>query len=545
MLVWLQLLSGQRLSLQKKINMTKKLYYVSFLFSSFFSNAQMLDASYSTYGINFYNPSTTFDKSGDIFVESDNSAVVLGNIGPGAKRAIYKVDPNGNLDTSFGNAGIKITQNQSSHYKIIKLSSGKYLTVGNVGYMYSQNFFIERFNTDGTLDSTFGNGGGLAVDMGYPATIETIDIAYNAVELPDGKIIICGGAEYGYPKRRACLLRLNQDGTVDTTFGTNGKFYFTINTGLSQERVSAMSIFAVNNKLVVAGIGRITDTTEATNGSNDIFVVRLNLDGTYDTTFGTSGKLIFSLGNLLEFGNMIQDTNGNFYITGSAYVNNIRETWVAKISSDGQFVNNFGNNGIAKRKVVNIPDAERESSNSILLGNNGIYVGGTFFFAGNYYESDWMYMTKFNFDGTPDLSFGTNGLFRLPTYNSLRRIAAMKFDNNKRILISGDSSHSDRQFALARIILNNETLNTAEIGKKEVPSFYPNPVTDFLYIDLSTESRLENISLYSMEGQLVKNLEYTRQDGKIKVDLKSQLSGNYLLRLKYDKKEQTIKVIKK
>ncbi|WP_312299844.1 T9SS type A sorting domain-containing protein [Chryseobacterium sp.] len=525
--------------------MTKKLFYTTFLGCSLFSNAQTLDSSYGTYGFNFYNPSTTWDKAGDILVESDNSAVVLGNIGPGAKRAIYKVNPEGNLDTSFGNAGIQITQNQSSHYKIIKLNSGKYLTIGNAGYMYSQNFFIEKFNSDGTLDTTFGNGGKIAVNMGYPTTVETIDIAYSAVELSDGKIIICGGAEYGYPKRRACLLKLNQDGSFDTSFGTDGKLYFTLNTGVSQERVSAMHIFVANNKLIVAGIGRITDTTEVTTGPQDIFVVRLNMSGTYDTTFGTNGKLIFNLGNPFEFGNMIQDTNGNFYITGSASVNNISETWVAKINSEGQFVNNFGLNGIVKRKVVNIPDAGSEKSNSIILGNNGIYVGGTFYFTGGYIDNDWMYLTKFNFDGTPDLSFGTNGLFRLPTYNSLRRLSSIQFDNNKRILISGDSSHNDRQFVLARIILNNETLHTSEIIKNQVPAFYPNPATDFLYIDLNTESRLENIALFSMDGKLVKDLEYTRQEGKIKLDLKNCIPGNYLLRMKYDKKEQTIKIIKK
>ncbi|KFF03588.1 T9SS type A sorting domain-containing protein [Chryseobacterium luteum] len=525
--------------------MTKKIFYVTFLFSSLFSNAQTLDTTFGTNGFNFTNPSTVFDKSGDFLIEADNSMIVLGNVGPGSKRAIYKVDANGNLDTSFGTGGVQITQNQSSQYKIIKLSSGKYLTIGSVGHTNNQNFFIERFNTNGTLDTTFGIEGGLAVNMGYPANVETIDVAFSAVELSDGKIIVCGGAEYGYPKRRSCLLKLNQDGSADTTFGTNGKLYFTINTGVSQERVNALSILIANNKLIVAGIGRINDTTDNVNGPGDIYVVRLNMNGTIDTTFGTNGKLIFNLGNPFEFGNMIQDPNGNFYIAGSAFNNGIRDSWVAKINSEGQFINSFGTAGIVKRKVVNIPNVTSEVPNSILLGNNGIYVGGTFYFTGSYLDYDWMFLTKFNFDGTPDLSFGTNGLFRLPTSNSVRRLSAMKFDSNKKILISGDSTHDDRQFALARITINNESLSTGEVAGKTELSFYPNPVTDFLYIDLNSESTPENLSLYSMDGKLIKPLEYIRQGDKLKVDLQNYVSGTYLIHIKYDKKDQTLKIIKK
>lgn len=525
--------------------MTKKLFYGIFLFSSLFSNAQTLDTTFGVNGFNFTNPSTVLDKSGDFLIEPDNSMVVLGNVGPGSKRAIYKVNSSGNLDTSFGTAGVQITQNQSAHYKIIKLISGKYLTIGSVGHTYNQNFFIERFNADGTLDATFGTGGGLAVNMGYPADVETIDVAYSAVELSDGKIIVCGGAEYGYPKRRACLLKLNQDGSADTSFGTNGKLYFTLNTGVSQERVNALSILVANNKLIIAGIGRITDTTDNINGPSDVYVVRLNMNGTIDTTFGTNGKLIFNLGNPFEFGSMIQDPNGNFYIIGSAFNNGIRDSWVAKINSEGQFVNSFGTSGIVKRKVVNIPNVTSEVPNSILLGDNGIYVGGTFYFTGSYLDYDWMFLTKFNYDGTPDLSFGTNGLFRLPTANSVRRLSAMKFDSSRKILISGDSTHDDRQFALARITINNESLNIGEAVKKEELSFYPNPVTDFLFINVNSETTPENLSLYGMDGKLIKNLEYVRQGDKVKIDLQNCVSGTYLIRMTYDKKDHTLKIIKK
>ncbi|MCJ8153336.1 T9SS type A sorting domain-containing protein [Chryseobacterium sp. SSA4.19] len=525
--------------------MIKKIFFTSFLFSVSLSNAQVLDTTFGTDGYNFTNPSTVWDRSGDIFVEQDNSMVILGNIGPGAKRAMYKLNANGSTDSSFGSNGTTITQNQSSHFQILKLSNGKYLTIGSVGYMYNQNFFTERFNADGTLDTSFGDNGKVAVNMGYPVTVETIDMAYSAVELPDGKIILCGWAEYNYPKKRSCLLKLNQDGTVDTTFGTNGKVYFTLNTGLSQERANGMNIFLWNNKLIVAGRGRITDTSENPSGINDMYVVRLNLNGTYDTTFGNNGKFIFNLGYYSDYGAAVQDTNGNVYMTGWLSANSTSQTWVAKISPDGQLVTDFGNNGIVKRKIV--ATAHSEGPNTIVLGNNGIYIGGNFYFPSAVSDYDWMYLSKFNFDGEPDLSFGTNGLFRLSGGNFIvRRMFGMKFDNNRRLIVTGDSNHSDRQFSAARILISNETLNISEISKNDLDlSFYPNPVSDYLYTELKNKESIDKIDLYTMEGRILNSLNYKTEGTRIKVDFQSVTAGNYLLKVKTDKKTRTIKIIKK
>jgi uncharacterized delta-60 repeat protein len=529
--------------LQKKLYMIKKLLFTSFLFS-LLSNAQVLDTTFGTDGYNFTNPSTVWDRAGNIFVEQDNSMIILGNIGPGAKRAIYKLNTDGNIDTSFGSNGTTITQNQSSHFQILKLNNGKYLTVGSVGYMYNQNFFAERFNADGTLDTAFGDNGKVAVNMGYPTTVETIDMAYSAVELPDGKIILCGWAEYSYPKKRSCLLKLNQDGTVDTTFGTNGKVYFTLNTGASQERANGMNVFLWNNKIVVAGRGRITDTSDSTTGINDMYVVRLNLNGTYDTTFGTNGKLLFNLGYSSDYGAAVQDVNGNIYITGWIYSNSTSETWVAKISSEGQLVANFGDNGIAKRKMVT--GAQSESSNTIVLGNDGIYVGGNFYFPNGLSDYDWMYLGKFNFNGTPDLSFGTNGLFRLSGNSTVRRMFGMKFDNNKRLIVAGDSNHSDRQFASARITISNETLNTEEVKtNKSDLKFYPNPILDFLYIDMSNNESVQKIGLYSIDGRYINSLDFKAEGNKLKINLQNISVGSYLLKVEYNKKVKTVKIIKK
>lgn len=528
----------------KKLNMVIKLLYTFSLCSFLVSNAQILDTTFGTAGYNYTNPSTAWDSAGDIFVEQDNSLVILGNIGPGTKRAIYKLDAGGNLVTSFGNNGITISQNQASHSQIIKLSSGKYLTVGSVGYMYNQNFFAERFNTDGTLDTSFGDNGKAAVNMGYPATVETIDMAYTAIELPDGKIILCGWAEYGYPKKRSCLLKLNQDGTVDTTFGTNGKLYFTLNPGASQERANGMNIFLWDNKIIVSGTGRITDTTENTTGINDMYVVRLNLNGTYDTTFGTNGKLIFNLGYSSEYGTALQDSNGYTYITGSVYSNSVSETWVAKISPQGQLVANFGNNGITKRKII--PGSQYEVPKTIALGNNGIYVGGNFYFPNALSNYDWMYIGKFNFDGTPDLTFGTNGLFRLPGDYTVRRLFGMKFDNNKRLVVAGDSNHSDRQFASARIKINGETLSTEDIkAANSGLHFYPNPVSDFLHVQVNNIKSVQKIELYSMDGRMMTGLDYTPEGNILKINLQNISAGSYVLKIVCGNRMQIVKISKK
>src|SRR6185369_13250141 len=94
---------------------------------------------------------------------------------------------------------------------------GKIVAAGAVQFSASSDFALARYNTDGTLDGTFGAGGKVTTDFtgGY-------DFATSVVVQPDGKILAGGNAGMA-PFAGFALARYNSDGSLDATFGTGGK----------------------------------------------------------------------------------------------------------------------------------------------------------------------------------------------------------------------------------------------------------------------------------------------------------------------------------
>ena len=117
----------------------------------------------------------------------------------------------GDLDTTFGSAG-KVTANVVSGssdigYAVAAQSDGKIVVAGSS----NGNIFVARYLSDGSLDPTFGTNGIVTTDLGGT------DYAYGVAIQSDGKIVVAGqtGTDFA-------LVRYNTDGSLDTTFGSNG-----------------------------------------------------------------------------------------------------------------------------------------------------------------------------------------------------------------------------------------------------------------------------------------------------------------------------------
>lgn len=157
--------------------------------------------------------------------------------------------------------------------------AGKLIVVGNVGGSVDVGFVL-RLNANGTPDTTFGpNGVLLFPNAGRSGTFDRFsDVAITST----GQIVI-GGDTFGNTNGDDLLVvRLNDTGAYDTTFGTQGRFTFNnVAGGNNLDRVAALAIQS-DGKIVIAGISR--NATPATN--NKLFVGRLNATGTIDTSFG-------------------------------------------------------------------------------------------------------------------------------------------------------------------------------------------------------------------------------------------------------------------
>jgi uncharacterized delta-60 repeat protein len=172
---------------------------------------------------------------------------------------IARFNSNGTLDTSFGSSGIVIQPIGSSDdigYSLAIQSDGKILLGG---YCYTGSYYdlcIARYNSNGTLDTTFGSSGKVIQPIS-----SSYDDVYSLAIQPDGKILL-GGFCYNGSNGDFCIARFNSNGTLDTSFGTNGKVTQPIGSSIDEGYSLAIQL---DGKILLGGI--------CSNGSNPDFCI--------------------------------------------------------------------------------------------------------------------------------------------------------------------------------------------------------------------------------------------------------------------------------
>ena len=171
---------------------------------------------------------TSSDTLHSLSLQSDGKIVAGGYSAEdsGESLALARYAPNGELDTSFGTGGkvtTSIAGSTQAHGNSVAIkSNGKILLGGYARFGTSpneyDNFVLAQYNTDGSLDTDFGDNG--LVIVGFIAETSN-DIAFSVAVQDNGKIILAGFVEVGLAD--FSMYRFNIDGSIDTTFGTNGK----------------------------------------------------------------------------------------------------------------------------------------------------------------------------------------------------------------------------------------------------------------------------------------------------------------------------------
>ena len=178
----------------------------------------------------------------------------------------------GTLDFSFGNEGIVtsvITEGFNMARAIAVQPDGKIIAAGHTGFSPNYDVAVVRYNEDGSNDNTFGTNGMVSI-----SATTTSDYVLDMVLQPDGKIVLSGYIFTG-SSTDVLLIRLNADGTPDNTFGTNG---IVITDFGNTSEVAEAIVLQDDGKILLAG-----DHEER------FMLVRYNTNGTLDNTFGTGG----------------------------------------------------------------------------------------------------------------------------------------------------------------------------------------------------------------------------------------------------------------
>jgi uncharacterized delta-60 repeat protein len=292
--------------------------FANFALARFNANGT-LDASFGTGGI----VTTGFGVSAEAFsvaVQADGKIVAAGyaNLDGAFDFAVVRYNSNGTLDASFGTGG-KVTTafalsqgfSQAQAFSVAVQPDGRIIAAGNAFVGGAFDFALARFNSNGTLDTGFGTGGQVMTDFAGAN-----DQADSVAVQPDGKIVVAGQAgPYINRGLDFALARYNSNGTLDTSFGTSGK--------VTTDFAGSSDMPSEQSAVVLQGDGKIVMVGQTlVGGFNDFALARYNINGTLDTSFGTSGRVTtdFAGANDVPFSVALQP-DGNIVVVGGATIN--------------------------------------------------------------------------------------------------------------------------------------------------------------------------------------------------------------------------------
>jgi uncharacterized delta-60 repeat protein len=325
-----------------------------------------------------------------------------------SRNFIAQLNSNGSLDTSF-NPG---TGFNGGIYETVALPANQIFAGGNVTFYNGfQRDLAARINADGSIDSNFG------LSTMAQATLRTTLIQ------PDGKVVVGGSFNISNNVNHNSLVRLNTNGTNDTTFnagtGTNANIY-------------TMAL-QPDGKILIGG------SFTSYNGTTRNRIARVNTDGTLDTSFAANADS--------SVANITIQQDGKILVGGSFItMNGVSRTGLARLNADGTLDNSF----VFNSPVSYIEGIGVQADGKIVVGGIFDYVDSTLRFS----------VARLNSNGSLDTSFSAPLLPGGAVYS-------LAIQPDGKILIGGtfiaftDSSY---QYGIARLKPNGSLDDTFLVG---------------------------------------------------------------------------------
>jgi uncharacterized delta-60 repeat protein len=361
----------------------------------------------------------------------------------------------GDLDPSFGIGGRVLTDfNNSTDIAnaVAVQADGKYVVVGltytNNDYS-GEDFAVARYNADGTLDNSFGVQGKVKTDFPGLAAV-----ASSVVIQPDGKIVVAGGA---FPLFTFLgnfeIVRYNADGSLDGSFGSGG----IVTTHFPGGQGSYA--FAVNlqpdGKIVAAGTHFVNFTSDASSNT-DFALARYNANGTPDASFGGNGLVTtdFNFGNDDVFSILVRP-DGRLVAVGSATnQTTFTDFAAARYLSNGSLDASFGNAGKVRtdfgtRGFDQARSATLQPDGKIVAAGTRITPSGA---------SQTFALVRYNANGARDTTFSGDGRQTIDFGSCCQSAYKILLQPNGKIIAVGyaNTESSDSDFLLARVNPNGQ-----------------------------------------------------------------------------------------
>lgn len=297
-------------------------------------------------------------------LQSDGRIVAAGVCG--ADFAVVRYLANGALDTTFSDDGLTTTSMSSGDdiARAVALQPDGKIVVAGSSSVGSENFAVVRFLADGNLDPAFGSGGKVTFRFsGLRSKGEGIAIQ------PDGRILICGGIE---SNANFGVARLNANGSMDSTFGTNGL----VSTSFAAYTDYAKAIaLQPDGKIVVGGYSQ----TAVFSSIFKFAICRYNANGSLDTSFGSNGIKTAAVGVWTEeIRSLVVRADGTILAVGMAMTGSPgayqKKNGMARFLANGNLDLSFGNAGVITSGDATV---DEESFGAGLQADGQIVVAGS------------------------------------------------------------------------------------------------------------------------------------------------------------------------
>ncbi|MEO8233537.1 MAG: delta-60 repeat domain-containing protein, partial [Ignavibacteriota bacterium] len=349
----------------------------------------------------------------------------------------------GTLDISFGIGGKSKTDFNSFNdicRSIAQQSDGKILLAGYSNNGSNDDIAIIRYNYDGSLDNTFGNNGKVTTSIG-----NSYDRGFGVATQSDGKIVVTGYYSNGNDDD-FFVVRYNNDGTLDTTFDHDGKVITDIS--LNNDRAVSVAIQS-DEKIVVGGFAYNL-------GNFDFALVRYNSDGSLDLNFNSDGIVLTDIGSAENVGlSVVIQSDGKIILAGDSNFGNGYDFTIARYNSDGSLDNTFSEDGIVTTTIGPSDDY----CYSIKVQNDEKIIAAGYTYNGSNYD---FVIVRYNSDGSLDNEFDNDGIVTtIFGLNSADNAYGVAVQPDEKIVVAGYTYlQTDLDFAVARYH-NNGSLDSS------------------------------------------------------------------------------------
>ncbi len=413
-------------------------------------------------------------------IQSDGKIVVVGTASNGSDNdfCVIRYNSDGSLDSSFHSTGSVLTPVGSGDdvaKAVVLQTDGKIVVAGSATVGSFTDFAVVRYNSDGSLDSTFLSTGIVTLSMSGGD-----DYAQGVVVQSDGKILVAGFSSNGSNTDFA-LARLNDDGTPDSAFNTTGQVVTPVG-GFSSGAYS----------VALQGDGKIVAAGYAFDGSSyDFAVLRYDASGTLDSTFNSTGIVTTPLGMSDDFAfKVVVQADGKIVAAGYGTVGGGADFALARYQTNGALDPGF--NGTGKVLTAIGPGDDIGNSLAIQSSDQKLVVTG---YASNGTDSDFA-IVRYKTDGTLDTTFQGTGKVTTPVGAADDLGASVAIQSDGRYVIAGYTLNgATYEAALVRYQGDTPPVVTTDAATGIQPTqatfngtVNPKGVATTAYVEISTDS---------------------------------------------------------